>query len=192
MKRLWYAASLSMALAFTGYSCGNKSSSSAQTQTEAEQADVVESFQEETETDTYTYDEEADGDPKIKAASVDHMKMVIDSRGNVEGRYVRTNQTSYTVSVQDEVEVPKIGHKIVTFSAKNGQGVVYTHRTHVNVRTQPDLKSPIITQISYDKNKTPETYPCLGKTRGWYKIRVKGKVGYVRHDLAEWDGMDTF
>ena len=136
--------------------------------------------------------DEDDGDPNIKAASVDHMKMVIDSHGNVVGRYVRTNQTSYTVSVQDDLEVPKIGHKIVTYSAKNGQGIVYTHRTHVNIRTQPDLKSPVITQISTPEGELPQTYPCLGKTQGWYKIRVKGAVGFVRHDLVEWDGIDTF
>ena len=191
MKRYWYVAALAMGLGFVCCSCGGKGNKNDNaTSTEME---LIEGFDTDlTETETDTYDAEADGDPKIKAASVDHMKMVIDSKGNVVGRYVRTNQTSYTVSVQDDVEVPKIGHKIVTYSAKNGQGVIYTHRTHVNIRTQPTLESPVITQISYDKNKAPETYPCLGKTRGWYKIRVKGKVGYVRHDLVEWDGMDTF
>ena len=180
-----------IALGWTCCSCGGKNNSNENTApSETELADVSDADIAETETDIY--DEEADGDPKIKAASVDHMKMVIDSRGNVAGRYVRTNQTSYTVSVQDDVEVPKIGHKIVTYSAKNGQGVVYTRRTHVNVRTQPDLKSPVITQISYEQGQSPKTYPCLGKTQGWYKIRVKGSVGYVRHDLVEWDGMDTF
>lgn len=191
MKRFWYAAAIAMTLGWACCSCGgrgNKNENIAPSETElTEGSDIASS-----ETETDAYDEEVDGDPKIKAASVDHMKMVIDSKGNVAGRYVRTNQTSYTVSVQDDVEVPKIGHKVVVYSAKNGQGVVYTHRTHVNIRTQPTLESPVITQISYDKNKTPETYPCLGKTRGWYKIRVKGKVGYVRHDLVEWDGMGTF
>ena len=191
MKRYWYAAALAMGLVFTCCSCGGKGGKNDDaTPTETELTDVSDA--EITETETDTYDEEADGDPKIKAASVDHMKMVIDSRGNVVGRYVRTNRTSYTVAVQDDIEIPKIGHKIVIYSAKNGQGVLFTHRTHVNIRTQPTLESPVITQISFDKDKTPETYPCLGKTRGWYKIRVKGAVGYVRHDLVEWDGMDTF
>ena len=191
MKRYWYAAALAMGLVFMCCSCGGKGGKNDDaTPTETELTDVSDA--EITETETDTYDAEADGDPKIKAASVDHMKMVIDSRGNAVGRYVRTNQTSYTVAVQDDVEIPKIGHKIVTYSAKNGQGVLFTHRTHVNIRTQPTLESPVITQISFDKDKTPETYPCLGKTRGWYKIRVKGKVGYVRHDLVEWDGMDSF
>jgi hypothetical protein len=32
----------------------------------------------------------------------------------------------------------------------------------------------------------------LGKVKEWYKIQIRGKEGYVRHDLVEWDGMDTF
>ncbi len=40
--------------------------------------------------------------------------------------------------------------------------------------------------------RVPETFPCLGKVNGWYKIRINGKVGYVREDLAEWDGICTF
>ncbi|MBR1513193.1 MAG: hypothetical protein IJ622_02745 [Bacteroidales bacterium] len=191
MKRFWYAATLSIALLFLGYSCGSKGADKpSSTSTDIEQTDDFASFPEDMETDTI--DDDDDGDPNIKAASVDHMKMVIDSRGNVEGRYVRTNQTSYTVAVQDDMEVPKIGHKIVTYSAKNGQGIVYTQRTHVNVRKEPDMESIVITQISTEKGEMPETYPCLGKTKGWYKIRVKNAVGYVRHDLVIWDGMDTF
>ena len=118
--------------------------------------------------------------------------MVVDDQGNVVGRYVRTNETTYTVSVQDDAEVPIAGHTVVTYSAKNGQGVVFTHRTNVNVRTQPSLEAPAFIQISCQKGEMPKTYPCLGKTQGWYKILIKGKEGYVRHDLVEWDGMDTF
>ena len=191
MKRFWYAAPLSIALLFLGYSCGNKGADkSSSTSADIEQTDDFASLSEDKESDSL--DDGDDGDPKIKAASVDHMKMVIDSRGNVEGRYVRTNQTSYTVSVQDDIEVPKIGHKIVTYSAKNGQGIVYTRRTHVNVRKEPNLESIVLTQISTEKGELPKTYPCLGKTNGWYKIRVRNAVGYVRHDLVIWDGMDTF
>lgn len=191
MKRFWYAATLSLALLFAGYSCGNKSAEKTLPDTtDIEQEGDFATIPEDMESDTI--DDDDDGDPNIKAASVDHMKMVINSHGNVIGRYVSTNQTSYTVSAQDNVEVPKIGHKIVTYSAKNGQGIVYTHRTHVNVRKEPNMESIVITQISTEKGEMPETYPCLGKTKGWYKIRVKNAVGYVRHDLAEWDGMDTF
>ena len=185
MKRFWYATALAIALGTMCYSCGGKDSKTP-TLTETELTD------ENTEMETDTITDVDDGDPNIKAASVDHMKMVIDSRGNVVGKYVRTNQTSYTIAAQDEVEVPKLGHKIVEYSARNGQGVVYTLRTNVNVRTQPDLKSPIICQITTKAGEVPQTYPCLGKAQGWYKIRIRGTEGYVRHDLVIWDGMDTF
>ena len=186
MKRFWYTATFAIALGLACCACGSKGN---KTTTLTEQTNDLTATPLEMETDTI---EEDDGDPNIKAASVDKMKMVVDSRGNVVGRYVRTNQTSYTVSVQDDVEVPKLGHKIVEYSARNGQGIVYTLRTNVNVRTQPDLKSSIICQITTKAGEMPTTYPCLGKTQGWYKIRIRGAEGYVRHDLVIWDGMDTF
>ncbi|MBO6005995.1 MAG: hypothetical protein J6P49_03980 [Paludibacteraceae bacterium] len=128
----------------------------------------------------------------VKAASVDHMKMVVDNQGNVLGRYVATNEDTYTVTVQDDGEVPKEGNSVVTFCAQKGQGIVYTERKNVNVRTKPDLNAPAFTQISTADGDIPEPYPCLGKEQDWYKIEVNGKVGYVRHDLVMWDGMCTF
>ena len=128
----------------------------------------------------------------IAPASVDTMLMVIDRQGEVLGRWISTNASTYTVQTQDVVETSKIGNKIVTFRAKDGKGVLYTKRTHVNIRQQPDLNSIVICQISNDKNDVPETYRCLGKTDEWFKINVNGKIGYVRHDLVEWDGMDSF
>ncbi len=128
----------------------------------------------------------------IKPASVDTMEMVVDRHGNVVGRLVSNNANTYTISVQDDSEVSKIGNKIVTFRAKDGQGILYTKRKHVNIRQQPNLESTVIGQISYEDGYVPETYPCLGKTDEWYKIKVDNKVGYVRHDLVEWDGMNTF
>ena len=128
----------------------------------------------------------------IKPASVDTMEMVVDRHGNVVGRLVSSNANTYTISVQDDSEVSKIGNKIVTFRAKDGKGILYTQRKNVNIRQQPNLESTVIGQISYDPNYVPEAYPCLGKTDEWYKIKVNDKVGYVRHDLVIWDGMCTF
>ena len=185
MKRFWYTTALAIALGILCYSCGSKESKTS-TPVETELTDKN------AEMEAQTIEDIDDGDPNIKAASVDHMKMVVDSRGNVVGRYVSTNQTTYTVSVQDDIEVPKLGHKIVEYSARNGQGIVYTHRTNVNVRSQPDLKSSVICQITTKAGEMPLAYPCLGKTKGWYKIRIRNTEGYVRHDLVMWDGMDSF
>ena len=185
MKRHLYAALLLLGLSITAFSCGNKGNSSNDSVTSEESTDTIE----ETLPNTLSNDSDT---PTIVPASVDQMKMVLDNQGNLVGRLVSSNETTYTVNVQNDFVVPKEGHVVVVFSAANKQGILYTKRTHVNIRKSPSLNSPIVTQISYEKGKTPETYPCLGKEDEWYKIRVKGKVGYVRHDLVEWDGMDSF
>lgn len=125
------------------------------------------------------------------------MKMVVDKHGEVVGRYVKTNKTTYTVTVQDDVEVPKNGHRVVTFSAKDGQGAVYRNQNktgNINVRKRPSTNAPVIAKIA-DNTITgyvPDCYDCLGKVNGWYKIRIDGKIGFVRSDLVNWDGMCSF
>lgn len=122
------------------------------------------------------------------------MKMVVNSQGKLEGRYVRTNATTYTVCVQDDYDVPKTGYRIVVYSAQKGQGIVYRkhiRKGNINVRKEPSLKGAVIAKIP-DTEDIPDTYPCLGKTNDWFKIRINGKVGYVREDMVEWDGMSTF
>ncbi len=133
----------------------------------------------------------------VALAQAQSMKMVVDSRGNVVGRYIKTTGNSYEIEVQDTGLVPKRGHKVVTFSAANGQGVVfyaYGHTGNLNVRQRPTTKSPVVTQIidPQPEGYVPECHDCLGKVNGWYKVRVNGKVGYVRADLVNWDGMCTF
>ena len=123
------------------------------------------------------------------------MKMVVDKRGNVVGRYVETDRNVYYISVQDVSSVPKRGHRIVTFSADKGQGVVFYDQSrtgNLNVRKSPSTNSPILTQIPNPGDYVPDCYKCLGKVNGWYKVKVNGKTGYVRGDLLEWDGMCTF
>ena len=125
------------------------------------------------------------------------MKMVVDEQGNVVGRYVKTNQTTYTIGVQDDVEIPIKGHSVVTFSATDGQGSVYRNQKitgNINVRKRPTTESPVVAKIADNSisGYVPECYECLGKINGWYKIRIDGKFGYVRSDLVEWDGMCSF
>ncbi len=122
------------------------------------------------------------------------MKMVVDKKGEVVGRYVKTNATSYTVDVQDSYDVPKAGNRVVTFSAAKGQGIVYRNQDkvgNINVRKGPSTRTAVVAKIP-EFEGVPDCYPCLGKKNGWYKIRIDGVVGYVRADLACWDGMCTF
>ena len=125
------------------------------------------------------------------------MKMVVDEHGETVGRYVKTNKTTYTISVQDDVEVPIKGHRVVTFSANDGQGIIYRDQSrtgNINVRKRPSTESPVVAKIADTTalGYVPDCYDCLGKVNGWYKIRIDGKSGYVRSDLVEWDGMCTF
>ena len=122
------------------------------------------------------------------------MKMVVDKKGNVVGRYVKTNATTYTVDVQDTYDVPKAGNHVVTYNAAAGQGVVFRNQErkgNINVRKGPSTRHAVIGKI-VEPDGVPDVYPCLGKVNGWYNIRFNGKVGYVREDMAEWDGMSTF
>ena len=127
-------------------------------------------------------------------ASAQSMKMVVNSKGEPVGRYIKTNATTYTVGVQDDVEIPMEGNRVVTFCAENGQGVVFrdqTRKGNINVRKGPSTKTGVVAKIP-ETDGVPDVYDCLGKENGWYKIRIDGKVGYVRGDLVEWDGMSTF
>ena len=127
-------------------------------------------------------------------ASAQSMKMVVDKNGEAVGRYVRTNASTYTISVQDAYDVPKAGHRVVTFSAAAGQGIVYRNQDkkgNINVRKGAYRNSTVIALIP-EFDGVPDTYPCLGVKNGYYKIRIDGKVGYIRKDMACWDGMSTF
>jgi uncharacterized protein YgiM (DUF1202 family) len=131
------------------------------------------------------------------SSSAQSMKMVVDKHGAVVGRYVKTNKTTYTVGVQDDVEVPIKGNRVVIFNAKDGQGVVYRDQSrtgNINVRKKPSTDAPIVAKIADNTitGNVPDCYDCLGKVNGWYKIRIDGKIGFVRSDLVEWNGMCSF
>ena len=102
--------------------------------------------------------------------------------------------TSFIVAVQDSYPVPKSGLHVTTFRAERGQGIVYRNQErkgNINVRKGPSLKHAVVAKIP-EFDGVPDCYPCLGKVNGWYKIRINGKVGYVREDMACWDGMNSF
>ena len=189
MKKHWIAVLIPLGLGLLGYSCDNKKVNT--TPTPEELIEAVRRAQTDN-TPVQAPVVEDNGDPSIVAASVDTMEMVVDNRGNLVGRYVQTNQNTFVISVQDDTEVPRLGHKIVVYRARDGKGILYTTRKNVNIRKEPNLESTVICQITNNEDGVPDTYPCLGKTKGWYKINVNGKIGYVRHDLVIWDGMDTF
>ena len=77
---------------------------------------------------------------------------------------------------------------------RGGQGIVYRNQEkngNINVRRDAFRNSTVIAQIP-EFDGVPDTYPCLGVKNGYYKIRINEKEGYVRMDMAEWDGMSSF
>lgn len=121
-------------------------------------------------------------------------KVVVNSKGEVVGRYVRTNANTYTVNLQDDGDVPKANHKVVVFSAENGQGIVICKNPGtVNIRNTPSTSGAKVGALHYEAGDMPETAQCIGKENGWYKIRTYDDViGYVRQDLVDWDAIDTY
>lgn len=123
----------------------------------------------------------------------DKIDIVVDNQGEIEGTFVFKDGNNYIVNMEDFVEVPTADHRIVTYSAENGQGVIYTFLSKVNVRKAPTTSSAVVAQMpTCEEGMLPETFPCLGKEDDWYKISIDGKVGYVRNDLVKWDFMDRF
>lgn len=124
-------------------------------------------------------------------------KVVMDSKGNFVGRYVKTNATTYTVCLQDEYELPIEDRKIVTISAAEGQGIVYLKfdvDMPVDVLAAPQGGAAVVARISDNPEHAglPRRYNCLGLENGFYKICVKDVSGYVPANLMIWDSMDTF
>lgn len=119
-------------------------------------------------------------------------KVVVNMLGEIQGRYVGENATNYHIAVQDDVWIPKKGMKVVKYSAQNGQGWVFTQSDKpVSMRKQPNASSPVIAKLT-NEDFVPTCYPCLGLVNGWFKIRAKGKVGYVSVSLFEWDSIQSF
>lgn len=127
-------------------------------------------------------------------------QVVIDSRGN-KYRYLADCGDSYFVSVQDYVTIKKKGCRIVDYQADKGQGWLTINPDKarcVNVRLRPTYKSAVRCTICTEEGELPECYPCLGLETNapdgylWFKIKVNGKVGYVRQDLMVWDALCTY
>lgn len=126
-------------------------------------------------------------------AQADRMTVVVSDDGMLVGRYVRQTATSYIANPVDwEEEVPKKGYRVEVWTPEKGKGFVARRvgvRGNINVRKGPSTKYAVVAQMTEEddlKDYPDNVFDCLGKTNGWYKIKIKGKVGYVRQDLVSW------
>lgn len=143
----------------------------------------------------------------VTSISPDGAWVVENLNGEPKGRYIGDLGDSYFVELQDWGRIPKEGHRVVEYRAKDGKGFVsisskvdYVNRNGekmqiVNVRALPSTKSSKVCVISELYGDLPSSYDCLGLVYSqdadsydqWYKIKVDDKIGYVRADLMEWD-----
>lgn len=123
---------------------------------------------------------------QIKAQSA---KVVIDSKGNAR-RYLEENDSCYHIEVQDDVWISKKGCLVELWSASKGQGyLIMNNFGTVNIRQHPHLKAKVIERITWVED-LPECMPCLGKVKGWYKVKSpNGKTGFVSAELVTWDSI---
>ena len=132
-------------------------------------------------------------DISVADAQTNSLKVVVTDDGSLVGRYVRQTDTTYIANPVDwEEEVPKKGFRVEVWTPEKGKGFVVRKdrvRGNINVRKQPSINSTIVDKISEADGKKdyPECFfDCLGKTGEWFKISIRGKVGYVRQDLVDW------
>ena len=132
-------------------------------------------------------------DISVADAQTNSLKVVVTDDGSLVGRYVRQTDTTYIANPVDwEEEVPKKGFRVEVWTPEKGKGFVVRKdrvRGNINVRKQPSINSAIVDKISEADGKKdyPECFfDCLGKTGEWFKISIRGKVGYVRQDLVDW------
>ncbi len=129
----------------------------------------------------------------ISTYSQNSMKVVVSNDGMLVGRYVRQTATTYIANPVDwEEEVPKKGYRVEIWTPEKGKGFVVRRpgvKGNINVRKGPSVNTAVVTKITEadgEKDYPDCAFDCLGKVKGWYKIRIKGLVGFVRQDLVEW------
>ena len=129
----------------------------------------------------------------VADAQTNSLKVVVTDDGSLVGRYVRQTDTTYIANPVDwEEEVPKKGFRVEVWTPEKGKGFVVRKdrvRGNINVRKQPSINSAIIDKITEadgEKDYPECFFDCLGKTGEWFKISIRGKVGYVRQDLVDW------
>ena len=129
----------------------------------------------------------------ISTYSQNSMKVVVSNDGMLVGRYVRQTATTYIANPVDwEEEVPKKGYRVEIWTPEKGKGFVVRRpgvKGNINVRKGPSVNTAVVTKITEadgEKDYPDCAFDCLGKVKGWYKIRIKGMVGFVRQDLVEW------
>lgn len=138
-------------------------------------------------------DDEAAWDVRDSLANASSMKVVILPDGTV-ARYVSEDENSYTANIQDTFSVPKDGVRVETWSAANGQGVVFPKAPgSLQLLCEPYPAAEVKCEIIYEEGECPSSYGCLGLKDGWYEINLgENGCGFIHARFMDWDAIDTF
>lgn len=97
----------------------------------------------------------------------------------------------YIIGVgQDEDKILKSQCRVETWTAEDGHGNIYVSskvKGGIDVRQSATDDAAVIDRLpATEEGDIPESYECMGKTGGWYKISVGEKTGYVKADDVIW------
>lgn len=97
----------------------------------------------------------------------------------------------YIIGVgQDEDKILKSRCRVETWTAEDGHGFLCVAdgvKDDVCVRQSATVAAAVIDRLpATEEGDIPESYECMGKTGGWYKISVGEKTGYVKADDVIW------
>lgn len=113
--------------------------------------------------------------------------MVIDKE-NVARKFLGETDTTIVAGSIEESELPKADCRLETWRAEDGKGWVYAGYGKTPVRSNPDNNAKVIaTLYNPGDSEMIDGLPCLGIEGNWFKVKVKGKTGYVYMDNAFWD-----
>ena len=128
--------------------------------------------------------------------------VVIDGDGN-ESLYIGVCGDSYFVLEKGYRLVKKSRSRLEHYDAANGKGWLMVNSDvpkSVNVRQRPTTRSAVVGTIEHCPDDIPEAFTCLGLVNEegqspdwqWFKLKVNGKVGYVRQDMMIWNAICPF
>lgn len=128
----------------------------------------------------------------ITVCNAQSMK-VVKSNGEIIGRYTGETDTQYIVETQETFNFPKDKATIELWKASDGKGVIFLKNFgKIAAYVMPDIKSKSLGFMVYEEGMVPETYKCLGYSKGWYCLNLDGKKAYVEGKYVTWDAIDTF
>ena len=105
------------------------------------------------------------------------MNIAVDFDGTIVTHEYPNIGKELPFAVETLRQLQRDGHKIILWSVREGQLLEEAIEW---------CRARGLEFYASNKDYPENSFQCLGKVKGWYKISIKGKVGYIRQDLVEW------